>query len=304
MSDQIKISEFLQKSPLYQKVEIDQKYFHPCTYEDLTFQFYCPNEKTIQTFKLILEPQTFVESAANRLVGHEYINQLDPYKADKSIEFTHYFSGECQFCKSYKSHFLLNVFSDRPMPGLSVLNRLSFGGQEEIEGKIYIRKIGQFPAYDISPDKEVYSFLNTDDKDFYKKALICISQSFGIAAYAYLRRITENEILRVVEALSELELPESENIKKLYQNYKTNHQMSTLVEGVYQHLPESIKSLGINPLKVLHGHLSEGIHSDDEETCLKKAFAIDALLKFTIKKLNEEKTENKEIRNVLKSLGH
>ena len=80
--------------------------------------------------------------------------------------------------------------------------------------------------------------------------------------------------------------------------------MANLVEGTYQHLPSSLKSLGANPLKILYSHLSEGIHKDSEEVCLQKAFGLDTILRFTIKKLNEEKHEIKEIREVLKSLGH
>ena len=64
--------------------------------------------------------------------------------------------------------------------------------------------------------------------------------------------------------------------------------MTTLIEGIYKHLPSSLKSLGTNPLKISHAHYSEGIHSDTEEVCLNKAISLDIILKFTIKKLNEE----------------
>ena len=119
-----------------------------------------------------------------------------------------------------------------------------------------------------------------------------------------MRRITENEIIRIIEFLSEVETPDGDKIKNLFQAYKVNKQMTNLIEGVHALLPESLKSLGANPLKVLYSHLSEGIHSDSEETCLTKANQIDTILKFTIKKLNEEKHELKEIRNALKDLGH
>lgn len=313
MDNKQAISNFLQKQPLYFKVEIDKHYFHPTKLVGLTFPFFCPNESSIQTFMLTLEPEKGIKTLGS-LSFDKFDDLFDPYQEDKSIKFTHHFAGQCQYCKKYKVDFLLNVFSDGPIPGLTLYRTLPMpvgrgGGMPSVDEKIplhklYIRKIGQFPPFEINPDKEVLNFIKEDDRDFYKKALICLSQSFGIGAYAYLRRITENEILRIVESLGEIQTVDGEKIRNLYEQYKSNRQMSSLIEGVYNHLPSGLKSLGTNPLKILYSHLSEGIHSDSEETCLKKAFGLDVVLRFTIKKLNEEKHELKEIRSVLKDLGH
>lgn len=307
------IADFLQKQPLYSKTEIDKHFFHPTRFVELTFPFFCPNESNVQTFMLMLEPEKGVK-AMGSLSYDRFDDLFDPYQEDKSIKFTHHFAGQCQYCKKYKVDFLLNVFSDGPVPDLTLYRTLPLptGRGDRIPNnyakaplhRLYIRKIGQFPPFEINPDKEVLNFIEENDKEFYKKALICLSQSFGIAAYAYLRRITENEILRIVDSLGQVNTTEGNKIKKLYEQYKSNKQMSSLIEGAYNHLPSGLKSLGTNPLKVLYSHLSEGIHSDSEEICLKKAFALDAVLRFTIKKLNEEKHELQEIRNVLKNLGH
>jgi hypothetical protein len=77
-----------------------------------------------------------------------------------------------------------------------------------------------------------------------------------------------------------------------------------LIEGIYHYLPTSLKSVGANPLKILYSHFSEGLHSEGEETCLQKAFALDTILKFTIKKINEERYELKDIKAAMKNLGH
>lgn len=306
------IADFLQNQPLYSKVEIDKYYFHPMRFYDQTFQFYCPNENSIQTFKLVLEPEKIIEETGGMASDRKDV--LDSHLEDSSIKFIYHYSGQCQYCKKYRANFLLNVFSDGPIPGLSIYNSFQMVGgrggnsnENKVklpDHKLFIRKIGQFPAYEIKPDKDIISFFQETDREFYKKALICLSQSFGVAAYAYLRRITENEILRIVESLCEIQSQESEKIKTLYEKYQSNNQMSNLIEGIYQHLPSGLKSLGTNPLKILYAHFSEGLHSEDEETCLQKAFALDTILKFTIKKINEEKYELKDIRAALKNLGH
>jgi hypothetical protein len=307
------IASFLQKSPLYSKIEIDKTYFHPERFEKLTFQFFCPNEGNMQTFMLALEPEKAI-FALGHMSSDRFTDMFDPYQKDESISFTQHFSGECQFCKNYKVDFLLNVFSDGPMPNLRLYNGLQFiesrntgnkkATDESKDHKLYIRKIGQFPPFEINPEKDIISFLQEEDKEYYKKSLICLSQSFGIAAYAYLRRITENEILRIVETLSAIEDENGKKTGQLYETYKQNKQMNSLIEGIFQFLPISLKSLGINPLKALYAHLSGGIHSDSEEICLQKAFDLDAILRFTIKKINEEKNELKEIRNAFKNLGY
>ncbi|MGI8584180.1 MAG: hypothetical protein ACR2KX_18430 [Chitinophagaceae bacterium] len=309
------ISDFLQNQPLYSKIEIDKQYYHPDRFYQLTFPFYCPNETSLQTFMLILEPEKVI-TAMESIASDRFQDLFDPYQKGKSIKFIHHFSGQCQYCKKYKVDFLLNIFSDGPIPGLMLsigharLKVLQDGVHQDDnmekfpDHKLFIRKIGQFPPFEINPEKEIINFFEETDKEFYKKSLICLSQSFGVGAYAYLRRITENEILRIVEALSQIETDDGEKIKALYYTYKANKQMSNLIEGVYTHLPASLRALGVNPLKVLYGHLSEGIHADSEDICLKKAFQIDTILRFTIKKLNEEKHELKEIRNALKDLGH
>lgn len=313
MDNKQAIAVFLQKQPLYSKTEIDKHFFHPTRFVELTFPFFCPNESSVQTFMLMLEPEKGVK-AMGGLAYDRFDDLFDPYQEDKSIKFTHHFAGQCQYCKKYKVDFLLNVFSDGPIPNLTLYRTfpmavgrgdgMSNNSAEAPLHKLYIRKIGQFPPFEINPDKEVLNFIKEEDRDFYKKALVCLSQSFGIAAYAYLRRITENEILRIVESLADIQTAEGEKIRNLYEQYKSNRQMNSLIEGAYNHLPSGLKSLGTNPLKVLYSHLSEGIHSDSEDICLKKAFALDAVLRFTIKKLNEEKHELKEIRSALKDLGH
>ncbi len=311
MDKQQLVAEFLQNQPLYSKVEIDKYYFHPMRFYDQTFQFHCPNENRIQTFKLIMEPEKVIEETGG--LSSDRKDTFDSYQKDGSIKFVFHYSGECQFCKKYRVSFLLNVFSDGPIPGLSTYHVTQMvggrgGGNNNAEKlpdhKLFIRKIGQFPPFETKPEKEIINFFQENDKEFYKKALICLSQSFGVGAYAYLRRITEHEILRIVESLCETQIQDGEKIKALYEKYKSNNQMNNLIEGIYQYLPSSLKALGANPLKVLYAHFSEGIHSDDEETCLQKAFALDTILKFTIKKINEEKYELKDIRSALKNLGH
>lgn len=134
--------------------------------------------------------------------------------------------------------------------------------------RFVIRKVGQLPAYSITPDKEVERFLEETDRSYYRQAIMCISLSYGIAAYSYLRRIVETEIVRIVEHLIELELPEKEQIQSAYSKFLRDHQMDPFLAKIDEYLPKELKVVHDFPLKVLYSELSLGIHSYEEDVCL------------------------------------
>ena len=67
--------------------------------------------------------------------------------------------------------------------------------------------------------------------------------------------------------------------------------MSNLIDSITAYIPQSLKGLGDNPIKLLYQQLSGGIHELPEETCLEKAKEIDTLLSYVIKRINSDKYE-------------
>ena len=212
----------------------------------------------------------------------------------KAFFFQHY-SATCQQCEKYKVHFILSSESSKPIP-------LNPHSAQYKELKQFVKKIGQYPPYAITPDKEILRFLNEEDKEYYKNALMCLSQNYGIGAHAYLRRIVENEIERIIEALAQIDSPEKENINNLLNEYRQKHVMEKLIDGIYDYLPNSLKESGDNPFKLLHNQLSGGIHEFSDDKCSDMAQQIDIILRFVIKKINEENSEVKEVRKAMQKL--
>ena len=126
------------------------------------------------------------------------------------------------------------VFMQMPLLGLNTNARLAviilgeifihFGvgkfetedeeGKKEEQEIIYMEKIGQYPGWNIEMDKELEKMLGEHTK-YYKRGLICESQSYGIGAYAYFRRITEDIIDELLESILGLvEEDEKNNIEK------------------------------------------------------------------------------------------
>lgn len=285
-------ADFLTKRPLYYKLKVISNFEKKDSYSgesglhNKPFKFKCPNEKDFQTFRTELMCSTTI------------FGFIDPKPDDLPPNFdseTKYLNvsipllGKCQSC-GQSVHFFIRMFSDKPWTDRA--NGIN----------IYLQKIGQFPPYEITPDKVVEKYLLEDDFNNYKKALVNLSISYGIGAYSYFRRIIENEILRVIEDLTTIDFDGVENVKTALNTFKSDHQMSNLIDVINKFLPKSLIELGDNPIRLLYEQLSGGIHKFTDEECLQKAQMIDVLLTFVIKKINEEKSQIILVREAMKKL--
>lgn len=157
---------------------------------------------------------------------------------------------------------------------------LEFG--EDTEGE-YVMKVGQSPSWDITPDRALEKLLGPRAQ-YYRRALVCESQSYGIGAFAYYRRIVE-EIID--ELLSEIaDLIENDEQRDKYQQAlekakktRVTQDKITLVKDL---LPESLRPGGMNPLSVLHEVLSEGLHGQTDEHCMDLSADVHTALEFLV----------------------
>lgn len=272
--DKTDIEKLLENKPLYSAIELKNlEKVDLFKYNDSKFKFYCQKDNDFKTFRL--------ENAESRVGPFGQLNSTTKDAFGK-VYSTVRFEGCCLYCNEYKVDFILNLF--------------------EKDKKFWVRKIGQYPSFSVNLDKVINDFLTNENKEFYKKALMNLSTGYGIGAFAYYRRIVENEIKRIVLSISEIDSDNSSNIKEAYELYKKDHQMSKLIDSIYQHLPNSLKELGNNPLKLLYDQLSGGIHAFSEEECLKKSEGIDYVLKFVIKQIYIEKNERSGIIDAIKKL--
>lgn len=283
-------AKFLSEYPLYRKFKIpDDRLTDTYSLHGITFLFHCKVENSIQTFELNMTPKKIYE-----YYGQQSSNQpMSRSKITKDGLFfdVQHFKGVCSSCKEFAMELLLLIYTEE---------KLKVNGPEP--NIFYLKKLGQYPPYEKDPPKEILDYLKIEDQNFYKKALMNVSTGYGIGAFSYFRRIIENEILKLIEDISDLDNEDSATIKNALSEYSSNHRMSTLIEALNDHLPSSLKSLGTNPIKVLYEESSIAIHSLSEDECLDKAELIDTILRFTIKKIREESKDIREVKKALKSL--
>jgi hypothetical protein len=156
----------------------------------------------------------------------------------------------------------------------------------EVSDEEWMRKVGQLPPYDISIAPDLQKALG-EDATLYKRAQICMSQSFGIAACSYLRRLLENQITPLLRLVYEARKEEGEDVGELSEilDAKVAENKIRLANRV---LPRSLEVPGDNPLELIYDKLSAGLHRQSEQECIEIATEASQVLRYVIVSINDE----------------
>ena len=271
--------EFLEIFPLYKKFQTGWKFNPRSRYTFITegnvpkpaIHMYCNVCDSEQTFNM-----------ANNYYDSEN-NQIEPiHNKVKEIRYI------CSACEQGLRVFLIYF-------GLEDI-------ADEDDKMIYLEKVGQIPAWSIAMDKNLESMLGKH-ATYYKRGLICESQSYGIGAYAYFRRITEDIIDELLDSVEDL-LEGQEKIKysEALAKTKTTRITQEKLDIVKDILPASLRPNGVNPLDALHSALSEGLHAETDEDCLKYAEAIKQVLIYLVNQIIRQKEESRAFTDGMKKL--
>ena len=169
------------------------------------------------------------------------------------------------------------------------------GGKDVERTVVHMEKVGQYPPWSIEMDRELEKLLGKHS-DFYKCGLVCESHGYGIGAFAYYRRIIEEIIDQLLESVEEVftNAEEKTKYKTALEEVKGTQVTQEKIEIVKDLLPDILRPDGRNPLSALHSALSEGLHAEDEATCLDYAEAVRGSLVFLVNRLERTKSENRD----------
>jgi len=135
--------------------------------------------------------------------------------------------------------------------------------------------VGQFPAQSTSIPSTIEKRLGTS-AIFYRRALTCRNEGYGLAAVAYFRRVVEdkrNELVDVVADSAEAMGMSEEDIAKI-RAAKSQKVYEDKLKIASQAMPSTMKPDGANPLHALFELLSVGLHTQTEEECLQIAYNV------------------------------
>ncbi len=269
--------QFLEEFPLYRIFSFEpRKNWERFAIEELptpAINLYCDNCGSVQTYN---------------------VNEATKYTQPYGFTNNHIFRLQyiCTGCHQNVREFFLKF------------NELSTFDEENKEHiyQLQMKKVGQYPAWNIDMDVEVEKLLG-DHADLYKKGLTCESQGYGIGAYSYYRRIVEEIIDQLLVSIEEL-IPaeDKEKYAAALVEVKKTTVTQDKIELVKNLLPASLRPNNINPLGALHSALSEGLHAESEEECLEYAEAVRDALVFLVNRLIRTKSENQSFTESMKKL--
>ncbi len=181
----------------------------------------------------------------------------------------------------------------------AVIARLDSGRKN---GEMY--KYGEVPEFGPPTPSRVVSIIGPE-KDYYFKGQRAERQGLGIAAFAYYRRVVENqknrifdEIIKTVKRLD----PSNEALLAELENAKKETQFSQAVDAIKQGIPQALFINGHNPLTLLHSALSDGLHERTDEECLDLATSIRVILGDFAERLAATVRESAEMKNAVSKI--
>ncbi|UJH91415.1 hypothetical protein LZ575_01105 [Antarcticibacterium sp. 1MA-6-2] len=258
--------EFLEEYSLFRKYLINpnSKLEFVGKWDKTPINMHCPQCGSNQTFIM-----------TNEFYHEGY--QKDNYSASNRVLDLNYI---CTSCQEFERKFYVYISNDID----------------------YMYKIGQYPEWEIKMDSNLEKVLGNHAKIF-RKGLVCESQGYGIGAFAYYRRITENIIDELLNSIYDLIDNENQEVYRVALN-KTKETRVTQekIDLVKDLMPSILKPNGLNPLGVLHSELSAGLHAESDEDCLENANHIKSILIFLINQIIQSKESAKNFSSSMKSL--
>ena len=227
-------------------------------------------EKIQYTNGLKLEfPSIELYCSSSNCGGIRFFDSTDNTTLYTSKRIKAFANYHCRNCKSFFKTYALSL----------MLNN------DDKTAKSF--KYGENPSFGPHTPRKTLE-ITGQEKEYFLKGRQSENQGLGIAAFAYYRRVVENqkskildEIIRVSKALAAPQemLADLENAKK-------ETQFSKAVESIKHGIPQALMIQGHNPLTLLHDALSEGLHAQSDEECLLFATSIRRILSELVEKIS------------------
>ena len=164
-------------------------------------------------------------------------------------------------------------------------------------------KLGEDPPYGPPVPPRLIKLIGPD-RDIFLKGRRCENQGLGIGAFTYYRRVVENQKNRILEEIVKV----SEEIKAPQDKINTLHeainetQFSKALKMAKDVMPESLLINGQNPMLLLHGALSQGVHELSDKECLELANSVRVVLGKLSEKLSDILKDEAEVKGAISTL--
>lgn len=166
-----------------------------------------------------------------------------------------------------------------------------------------LHKFGELPAFGLPTPARLISLLGSE-RDYYLKGRRSENQGLGIAAFAYYRRVLDNQRVRIIEEIARVaeRLGAEPAMLSDLAVAKAETQFSKAVEAVKHGIPQALLIDGHNPLLRLHSALSEGLHAQTDQECLELATSIRLVLTEFVERMTLALKEEADLKSAVSRL--
>jgi len=192
----------------------------------------------------------------------------------------------CRNCGNSRKTFALAVYKDE---GLST------------GGKAY--KFGELPVFGPPTPARLITLIGPD-RTFFLLGRRAEIHGLGIGAFAYYRRVVENQKGRIIKEIARVaeKLGAAPEVLKDFEKAAGESQFKTAIDDIKDGLPSVLLIDNHNPLTLLHTALSEGIHAQDDKTCLELAQSIRVVLADLAERMSTVLKEQQELKTAVARL--
>jgi len=285
--------DFITKAPLFVKIPIG---FYP----PKQISFDCWNDKC-------KKETTWVRVDEPTVLGSGSLNRVDP--ADYDLKSCAYICVLCQ--KSIVTIVYREMQKDRSVvkPNMATgLTKRPLSPPTTVQVVSSVMKVGQYPRPSVVLPKDLEGNLGEDAAQFYRRALVCRNNGFGLAAATYIRRVIEdktNELIELAAKVAESHQLDAATVAAIrkaadstsYTRFEDKLQYASTV------FPDTLLVGTYNPLATLYGLVSKGIHGLSEAECIAIADDTVAIFEYVFAKLRAEMTERNKFVERMKRLS-
>lgn len=206
-------------------------------------------------------PELHLHCETKTCNGIRFFEPQDTEYLVQEKQTEHFVTYQCRNCKrTQKTYTFWASLSD-----------------DDKNGRVY--KFGEYPSFGPPTPARVITLIGAE-RDYYLKGRRAENQGLGIAAFAYYRRVIENQKDKILNEIIRVskKLGADKEILDDLEKAKSETQFSKAVSEVKHGIPQTLLIDGHNPLTLLHSALSEGMHAQTDEQCLELATSIRVVL--------------------------
>jgi hypothetical protein len=164
-------------------------------------------------------------------------------------------------------------------------------------------KLGESPPFGPLVPARVITLIGPD-REIFLRGRRAENQGLGIGAFAYYRRVVENQKGRIIGEMGRVakRLGADEEALEAFERAVKETQFTTAIDQIKTAIPKSLLIEGHNPLTLLHTALSEGLHDRPDEECLELASSIRLVLTDLAERIGQALKDDAELKDAVSRL--